>query len=177
MKKIRFPRIRKGYGKLVSVLRRRVGRKRTEQLPAQGSEAERYENEQLAVMQHSAVQCEDERHEAVQCEAGGFEDEQRGNEQLAEEQHAVMQCEDELRENEQLAVEQHEVVQCEDELRGDERLAMERHEDEQRENEHHRKAEACNQQQCSLREFCLKRFSEKRDAHAAGGASPDKAKR
>ena len=152
MKKIRFPRIRKGYGKLVSVLRRRVGRKRTEQLPAQGSEAERYENEQLAVMQHEAVQCEDERHEnerlaveqheAVQCEAGGFEDEQRGNEQLAEEQHAVMQCEDE-----------------------------------QRVNEHHRKAEACNQQQCSLREFCLKRFSEKRDAHAAGGASPDKAKR
>lgn len=127
MKKICFPRIRKGYGKLVSVLRRRVGRKRTEQLPAQGSEAERYENEQLAVMQHEAMQCEDER-----CE----------NEQLAEEQHAVMQCEDE-----------------------------------QRENEHHRKAEACNQQQCSLREFCLKRFSEKRDAHAAGGASPDKAKR
>lgn len=127
MKKICFPRIRKGYGKLVSVLRRRVGRKRTEQLPAQGSEAERYENEQLAVMQHEAMQCEDER-----CE----------NEQLAEEQHAVMQCEDE-----------------------------------QRENEHHRKAEACNQQQCSLREFCLKRFSEKRDAHAAGDASPDKAKR
>lgn len=127
MKKICFPRIRKGYGKLVSVLRRRVGRKRTEQLPAQGSEAERYENEQLAVMQHEAMQCEDER-----CE----------NEQLAEEQHAVMQCEDE-----------------------------------QRENEHHGNAEACNQQQCSLREFCLKRFSEKRDAHAAGGASPDKAKR
>ena len=122
MKKICFPRIRKGYGKLVSVLRRRVGRKRTEQLPAQGSEAERYENEQLAV-------------------------------------------------------EQHEVVQCEDELRGDERLAMERHEDEQRVNEHHGKAEACNQQQCSLREFCLKRFSEKRDARSAGGASPDKAKR
>lgn len=127
MKKIRFPRIRKGYGKLVSVLRRRVGRKRTEQLPAQGSEAERCEDEQLAVMQHEVMQCEDER-----CE----------NEQLAEEQHAVMQCEDE-----------------------------------QRVNEHHRKAEACNQQQCSLREFCLKRFSEKRDAHAAGGASPDKAKR
>ena len=132
MKKIRFPRIRKGYGKLVSVLRRRVGRKRTEQLPVQGSEAERYENEQLAVMQHEAMQCEDERHE-----------------------------------NERLAVEQHE----------DERREVERHEDEQRENEHHGKAEACNQQQCSLREFCLKRFSEKRDAHAAGGASPDKAKR
>lgn len=127
MKKICFPRIRKGYGKLVSVLRRRVGRKRTEQLPAQGSEAERYENEQLAVMQHEAMQCEDER-----CE----------NEQLAEEQHAVMQCEDE-----------------------------------QRDNEHHGNAEACNQRQCSLREFCLKRFSEKRDAHAAGDASPDKAKR
>lgn len=157
MKKIRFPRIRKGYGKLVSVLRRRVGRKRTEQLPAQGSEAERCENELLAVMQHEAMQCEDERHEAVQCEAGGFEDEQRGNEQLAEEQHSA--------------------VQCEDELRGNERLAMEQHEDERRENEHHGKAEACNQQQCSLREFCLKRFSEKRDAHAAGGASPDKAKR
>ena len=107
MKKICFPRIRKGYGKLVSVLRRRGGRKRTERLPAQGSEAERYEDEQLAVMQHEAMQCEDE----------------------------------------------------------------------QRVNEHHRKAEACNQQQCPLREFCLKRFSEKRDAHAAGGASPDKAKR
>ena len=142
MKKIRFPRIRKGYGKLVSVLRRRVGRKRTERLPAQGSEAERCEDEQLAVMQHEAVQCEDE-----------------------------------LRGNERLAMEQHEVVQCEDELRGNERLAMEQHEDEQRVNEHHRKAEACNQQQCSLREFCLKRFSEKRDAHAAGDASPDKAKR
>ena len=142
MKKIRFPRIRKGYGKLVSVLRRRGGRKRTEQLPAQGSEAERCEDEQLAVMQHEAVQCEDERHEAVQCEAGGFEDEQRGNEQLAEEQHSAVQ-----------------------------------REDERRENEHHGKAEACNQQQCSLREFCLKRFSEKRDAHAAGGVSPDKAKR
>ena len=127
MKKICFPRIRKGYGKLVSVLRRRVGRKRTEQLPAQGSEAERYENEQLAVMQHEAMQCEDER-----CE----------NEQLAEEQHSAVQ-----------------------------------REDEQRENEHHGKAEACNQRQCSLREFCLKRFSEKRDAHAAGDASPDKAKR
>ena len=142
MKKIRFPRIRKGYGKLVSVLRHRVGRKRTEQLPAQGSEAERCENEQLAVMQHEAMQCEDER-----CE----------NEQLAEEQHAVMQCEDE----------QHE----------DERCEAGGCEDEQRVNEHHRKAEACNQQQCSLREFCLKKFSEKRDAHAAGGASPDKAKR
>ena len=137
MKKIRFPRIRKGYGKLVSVLRRRVGRKRMEQLPAQGSEAERCEDEQLAVMQHEAMQCEDEQlavmqHEAVQCEVGGFEDERR---------------------------------------------EVERHEDEQRVNEHHRKAEACNQQQCPLREFCLKRFSEKRDAHAAGGASPDKAKR
>ena len=142
MKKIRFPRIRKGYGKLVSVLRRRVGRKRTEQLPAQGSEAERCENEQLAVMQHEAMQCEDER-----CE----------NEQLAEEQHAVMQCEDE----------QHE----------DERCEAGGCEDEQRVNEHHRKAEACNQQQCSLREFCLKKFSEKRDARSAGGASPDKAKR
>lgn len=122
MKKIRFPRIRKGYGKLVSVLRRRGGRKRTEQLPAMLLEAERCEDEQLAVMQREAVQCEDE-------------------------------------------------------LRGNERLAMEQHEDEQRVNEHHRKAEACNQQQCSLREFCLKRFSEKRDAHAAGDASPDKAKR
>ena len=132
MKKIRFPRIRKGYGKLVSVLRRRVGRKRTEQLPAQGSEAERYENEQLAMKQHEA-----------------------------------MQCEDELRGNERLAMEQHE----------DERREAGGCEDEQRVNEYHGKAEACNQQQCSLREFCLKRFSEKRDAHAAGGASPDKAKR
>ena len=127
MKKIRFPRIRKGYGKLVSVLRRRGGRKRTEQLPAMLLEAERYENEQLAVMQHEA-----------------------------------MQCEDELRGNERLAMEQHEAMQCEEE---------------QRVNEHHGKAEACNQQQCSLREFCLKRFSEKRDARSAGGASPDKAKR
>lgn len=142
MKKICFPRIRKGYGKLVSVLRRRVGRKRTEQLPAQGSEAERCENELLAVEQHEVVQCKDEL---------------RGNERLAMEQHEAMQCEDERHENEQ--------------------LAMEQHEDEQRVNEHHRKAEACNQQQCSLREFCLKRFSEKRDAHAAGDASPDKAKR
>ena len=132
MKKIRFPRIRKGYGKLVSVLRRRVGRKRTEQLPAMLLEAERCEDEQHAVMQREAVQCEDEL---------------RGNERLAMEQH-----EDE----------RHEAGDCEDE---------------QRVNEHHRKAEACNQQQCSLREFCLKRFSEKRDAHAAGGASPDKAKR
>ena len=132
MKKICFPRIRKGYGKLVSVLRRRGGRKRTEQLPAQGSEAERCEDEQLAV-----------------------------------EQHEVVQCEDELRGNERLAMEQHE----------DERREVERYEDEQRVNEHHRKAEACNQQQCSLREFCLKRFSEKRDVHAAGDASPDKAKR
>lgn len=132
MKKICFPRIRKGYGKLVSVLRRRVGRKRTEQLPAMLLEAERCEDEQLAVEQHEAVQCEDE-----------------------------------LRGNERLAMEQHE----------DERREVERHEDEQRENEHHRKAEACNQQQCSLWEFCLKRFSEKRDARSAGGASPDKAKR
>ena len=167
MKKIRFPRIRKGYGKLVSVLRRRVGRKRTEQLPAQGSEAERYENEQLAVMQHEAMQCEDElrgnerlameQHEVVQCEAGGFEDEQRGNEQLAEEQHSAVQREDEHHEDER-----REAGGCEDE---------------RRENEHHGKAEACNQRQCSLREFCLKKFSEKRDAHAAGDASPDKAKR
>ena len=127
MKKICFPRIRKGYGKLVSVLRRRVGRKRTEQLPAMLLEAERCENEQHEDEQREAVQCEDERHE-----------------------------------NEQLAVEQHEAVQCEDE---------------QRVNEHHGKAEACNQQQCSLREFCLKRFSEKRDARSAGGAFPDKAKR
>lgn len=132
MKKICFPRIRKGYEKLVSVLRRRGGRKRTEQLPAMLLEAERSENEQHAVEQLAVMQ-----HEAMQCE-----DELRGNEQLAEEQHAVVQ-----------------------------------HEDEQRVNEHHGKAEACNQQQCSLREFCLKRFSEKRDAHAAGGASPDKAKR
>lgn len=132
MKKICFPRIRKGYGKLVSVLRRRVGRKRTEQLPAMLLEAERCENEQLAVMQREA-----------------------------------MQCEDELRGNERLAMEQHE----------DERREAGGCEDEQRVNEHHGKAEACNQQQCSLREFCLKRFSEKRDAHAAGGASPDKAKR
>ena len=142
MKKICFPRIRKGYGKLVSVLRRRVGRKRTEQLPAMLLEAERYENEQLAVMQHEAMQCEEERDE-----------------------------------NEQLAVEQRGAVQCEAERCEDEQLAVMQHEDEQRENEHHGKAEACNQQQCSLREFCLKRFSEKRDAHAAGGASPDKAKR
>ena len=141
MKKICFPRIRKGYGKLVSVLRRRVGRKRTEQLPAQGSEAERYENEQLAVMQHEA-----------------------------------MQCEDELRGDEQLAMEQHEAMQCEDERHEDERREVGGCEDEQRVNEHHRKAEACNQQQCSLREFCLKKFSEKRDARSAGGASPDKAK-
>ena len=147
MKKIRFPRIRKGYGKLVSVLRRRVGRKRTERLPAQGSEAERYENKQLAVMQREAVQCEDEL---------------RGNERLA-----VMQHEDERREAERYEDERHEAVQCE----------AGGFEDEQRGNEHHGKAEACNQQQCSLREFCLKRFSEKRDAHAAGGASPDKAKR
>lgn len=157
MKKIRFPRIRKGYGKLVSVLRRRVGRKRTEQLPAQGSEAEWCEDEQLAV----------EQHEAVQCEAGGFEDEQRGNERLAVMQREAVQCEDELRGNERLAMKQHE----------DERREAGGCEDEQRVNEHHGKAEACNQQQCSLREFCLKRFSEKRDAHAAGGASPDKAKR
>ena len=147
MKKIRFPRIRKGYGKLVSVLRRRGGRKRTEQLPEVLLEAERCEDEQLAVMQR--------------------EDEQRGNEQLAVEQREAVQCEaggceDERHENEQLAEEQHAVVQ---------------REDEQRVNEHHGKAEACNQRQCPLREFCLKRFSEKRDAHAAGSASPDKAKR
>ena len=71
-------------------------------------------------------------------------------------------CEDERHENEQLADERHEAGGCEDE---------------QRENEHHGKSEACNQQQCPLREFCLKRFSEKRNTHAAGGASPDKAKR
>ena len=152
MKKICFPRIRKGYGKLVSVLRRRGGRKRTEQLPAMLLEAERCENEQLAMKQREAVQCEAERYE---------------NEQLAVEQHEAVQCEDELRGNERLAMEQHE----------DERREVERHEDEQRENEHHGKAEACNQQQCSLREFCLKKFSEKRDARSAGGASPDKAKR
>ena len=167
MKKIRFPRIRKGYGKLVSVLRRRVGRKRTEQLPAMLLEAERCEDEQLAVMQcederREVGGCEDEQHEdeqreAVQCEAGGCEDEQRGNEQLAEEQHSA--------------------VQREDEQHKDERREAGGCEDEQRENEHHRKAEACNQQQCSLREFCLKRFSEKQDARSAGGASPDKAKR
>ena len=152
MKKIRFPRIRKGYGKLVSVLRRRGGRKRTEQLPAQGSEAERCEDEQLAVEQHEAMQCEDERHE---------------NKHLVVEQHEAMQCEDERCENERLAVEQHE----------DERHEAGGCEDEQRENEHHGKAEACNQQQCPLREFCLKKFSEKRDVHVAGGVSPDKAKR
>ena len=72
---------------------------------------------------------------------------------------------------------QREAVQCEAGGLGDERREVVRCEDEQRVNEHHRKAEACNQRQCSLREFCLKRFSEKRDAHAAGGASPDKAKR
>lgn len=100
-------------------------------------------------------------------EAERSENEQHAVEQLAVMQHEAMQCEDELRGNERLAMEQHE----------DERREVERHEDEQRVNEHHGKAEACNQQQCSLREFCLKRFSEKRDAHAAGGASPDKAKR
>ena len=147
MKKICFPRIRKGYGKLVSVLRRRVGRKRTEQLPAQGSEAERCEDEQLAVEQHEVVQCEDEQREAVQCEAERYGDERR------------------------------EAVRCEAGGCEDERREAGGCEDEQRVNEHHGKAEACNQQQCSLREFCLKRFSEKRDAHAAGGASPDKAKR
>lgn len=152
MKKIRFPRIRKGYGKLVSVLRRRGGRKRTEQLPAMLLEAERCEDEQLAVMQ-----CEDERREV-----GGCEDEQHEDEQREAVQCEAGGCEDERHENEQLADEQHAVVQ---------------HEDERRENEHHGKAEACNQQQCSLREFCLKKFSEKRDAHAAGDASPDKAKR
>ena len=142
MKKIRFPRIRKGYGKLVSVLRRRGGRKRTEQLPAMLLEAERCEDEQLAVMQ-----CEDERREV-----GGCEDEQHEDEQREAVQCEAGGCEDE----------RHEAGGCEDE---------------QHENEHHGKAEACNQQQCSLREFCLKKFSEKRDAHAAGGASPDKAKR
>lgn len=100
-------------------------------------------------------------------EAERSENEQHAVEQHEDERHEAMQCEDELRGNERLAMEQHE----------DERREVERHEDEQRVNEHHRKAEACNQQQCSLREFCLKRFSEKRDAHAAGGASPDKAKR
>ena len=69
-----------------------------------------------------------------------------------------------------------EAVQCEAGGCEDERHEAGDCEDEQRVNEHHRKAEACNQQQCPLREFCLKRFSEKRDAHAAGGASPDKAK-
>lgn len=132
MKKIRFPRIRKGYGKLVSVLRRRGGRKRTEQLPEVLLEAERCEDEQLAMMQREVMQ--------------------RGAEGCENEQFAVMQHEDE----------RHEAGGCEDE---------------QRENEHHGKSEACNQQQCPLREFCLKKFSEKRDAHAAGGASPDKAKR
>ena len=79
----------------------------------------------------------------------------------------VMRCEDE----------QLEVMQCEAGGFEDGRREVERHEDEQRVNEHHGKAEACNQQQCSLREFCLKKFSEKRDARSAGGASPDKAKR
>lgn len=137
MKKIRFPRIRKGYGKLVSVLRRRVGRKRTEQLPEVLLEAERCENEQLAMKQHEAMQ--------------------RGAEGCENEQFAVMQREAMQREDER-----HEAGGCEDE---------------QRENEHHGKSEACNQQQCPLREFCLKKFSEKRDAHTAGGISPDKAKR
>lgn len=147
MKKICFPRIRKGYGKLVSVLRRRGARKRTEQLPEVLIEAERYEDEQLAMKQHEAVQCEDER-----CE----------NEQLAVMQHEAMQRGAEGCENEQFAVMQREAMQ---------------REDEQRENEHHGKSEACNQKQCPLREFCLKKFSEKRDVHAAGDASPDKAKR
>ena len=84
MKKICFPRIRKGYEKLVSVLRRRGGRKRTEQLPAQGSEAERCEDEQIAVEQLAVMQ-----HEAMQCE-----DELRGNERLTMEQHAAMRHED-----------------------------------------------------------------------------------
>ena len=79
----------------------------------------------------------------------------------------AMQREAEGCENEQLAVEQHE----------DERHEAGGCEDEQHENEHHGKAEACNQQQCPLREFCLKKFSEKRDARSAGGTSPDKAKR
>ncbi len=70
-----------------------------------------------------------------------------------------------------------EAVQCEAGGCEDERREAGGCEDEQRENEHHGKAEACNQQQCPLREFCLKKFSEKRDVHAAGGASPDKAKR
>lgn len=99
------------------------------------------------------------------------------NEQLAMKQREAVQCEDERCENEQLAEEQHAVMQCEDEQHEDERCEAGGCEDEQRVNEHHRKAEACNQQQCSLREFCLKKFSEKRDAHAAGDASPDKAKR
>ena len=73
--------------------------------------------------------------------------------------------------------EQREAVQCEAGGFEDERHEAGGCEDEQRVNEHHRKAEACNQQQCSLREFCLKKFSEKRDAHAAGGASSDKVKR
>ena len=162
MKKICFPRIRKGYGKLVSVLRRRGGRKRTEQLPEVLLEAERCEDEQLAVMQREVMQRGPER-----CE----------DEQLAVMQREAMQREDERRENEQLAVMQHEAMQRGAERCEDEKFAVEQHEDELRENEHHGKAEACNQQQCPLREFCLKKFSEKRDAHAAGGASPDKAKR
>ena len=72
---------------------------------------------------------------------------------------------------------QREAVQCEAGGFEDERHEAGGCEDEQRENEHHGKSEACNQQQCPLREFCLKKFSEKRDAHAAGSASPDKAKR
>lgn len=162
MKKICFPRIRKGYGKLVSVLRRRGGRKRTEQLPAMLLEAERCENEQH----------EDEQHEAMQCE-----DELRGNERLAVMQHEDERREVERHENEQLAVMQHEAMQRGAERCEDEKFAVEQHEDEQRVNEYHGKAEACNQQQCSLREFCLKRFSEKRDARSAGGAFPDRAKR
>ena len=90
MKKIRFPRIRKGYGKLVSVLRRRGGRKRTEQLPAQGSEAEWCEDEQLAVEQREAVQCEDELHENERLAVMQHEDER----------HEAVQCENEQRVNE-----------------------------------------------------------------------------
>ena len=82
-----------------------------------------------------------------------------------------MQCEAERYEDER-----REAVQCEAGGFEDGRREAGGCEDEQRENEHRGKAEACNQQQCSLWEFCLKRFSEKRDARSAGGASPDKAK-
>lgn len=120
-------------------------------------EAERSEDEQHAVMQCEDERCENEQREAVQCEAERYEDERR----------EAVRREDEQRE----------VVQCEAGGFEDERREAGGCEGEQRVNEHHGKAEACNQQQCSLREFCLKRFSEKQDAHAAGGASPDKAKR